>query len=862
MFETDGWHLVGRNREVHRIVTALRNAPRGRGVAVVGPAGVGRTRLAHEAAGRADHLTTRWVTATYAARSVPLGAFADWLPSDVDDPTRAVGRIVDRLMGEDSSTVLLVVDDAHLLDAASVFLVQRVIDRCPARVLLTLRGSTGTGGAAACLWRSGAVQRIDVGPLGRPDCRTLVLSALGGRVDPAVETWLCSMAGGNLGYLRALVTSQLHSGGLRRDDGMWTWATEPVVPDIVCDLVLDELGEPTAPLGELLDLLAVADNLPVRALVNAVGPIAVEAAERRGLIVTTDDPNPSARIAHPLHGEVLRSRLRRIRLRRLRGTAARVLRDGAEPTAAAVVGIGLLLLDADDEPTVTELLDASKAALWQCDCDTSLRLATSAQRSGDWRADVAVADALTLAGRSAEAEAQFLAIDRDGTSEDEVVLVRAHALNLLTQNRTREALEVIGAAEPASELAALGAFVAACAGDDDEALVRVAEALGTPATVRPDSVLAVVAHVMVHGERDGLPPVDRVARLGLETARTSWQTSFGRLLLTEAVAAASTLAGEYRAAEQAIDALDGEPVSSICEGWISMMRGAALVAKGCVGQGADRLTAATTSARLGLLGGWLRRYQLDLAIGLAARGDTEAAERVARRVEAASHPLCSHLEPVELVARAWVSASSGAVSAAIRDARQAASLARRRRRWAREVWCLHAAVRFGDRTAVERLQQLRGLVENPRIDIALDHAEALAAGDGDALLAASRRYEDMGDLLAAVDSAVQAAAVLRDVGRRGSAFGAVRRSRALAEACGAVRAPSLVTAYTPREFTRREREVALLAARGLRNRDIADRLHISVRTVEGHLYRATNRVGARSRAELAEAVCADLGEVG
>jgi DNA-binding CsgD family transcriptional regulator len=50
------------------------------------------------------------------------------------------------------------------------------------------------------------------------------------------------------------------------------------------------------------------------------------------------------------------------------------------------------------------------------------------------------------------------------------------------------------------------------------------------------------------------------------------------------------------------------------------------------------------------------------------------------------------------------------------------------------------------------------------------------------------------------------------------------------------------------------REVVMLAGGGLSNREIADRLQLSVRTVEGHLYRAAGRVGARDRNELAQVI--------
>ncbi len=51
------------------------------------------------------------------------------------------------------------------------------------------------------------------------------------------------------------------------------------------------------------------------------------------------------------------------------------------------------------------------------------------------------------------------------------------------------------------------------------------------------------------------------------------------------------------------------------------------------------------------------------------------------------------------------------------------------------------------------------------------------------------------------------------------------------------------------QLTAREKEVLTLAARGLRNKAIADRLAISVRTVEGHFNGIFNKLGVSSRTE-------------
>ena len=53
-------------------------------------------------------------------------------------------------------------------------------------------------------------------------------------------------------------------------------------------------------------------------------------------------------------------------------------------------------------------------------------------------------------------------------------------------------------------------------------------------------------------------------------------------------------------------------------------------------------------------------------------------------------------------------------------------------------------------------------------------------------------------------------------------------------------------------FSDREREIVMLIGEGLSNRAIAELLSLSIRTVEGHIYRAMGRTGTTRRDELAE----------
>ena len=63
--------------------------------------------------------------------------------------------------------------------------------------------------------------------------------------------------------------------------------------------------------------------------------------------------------------------------------------------------------------------------------------------------------------------------------------------------------------------------------------------------------------------------------------------------------------------------------------------------------------------------------------------------------------------------------------------------------------------------------------------------------------------------------------------------------------------PRRFASAMPLPLTDREREIALLVVQGLSNRDVAERLTLSVRTVEGHIYKAMTKTGTATREELA-----------
>jgi DNA-binding CsgD family transcriptional regulator len=245
------------------------------------------------------------------------------------------------------------------------------------------------------------------------------------------------------------------------------------------------------------------------------------------------------------------------------------------------------------------------------------------------------------------------------------------------------------------------------------------------------------------------------------------------------------------------------------------------------------------------------RFHLLRAQALARSGEVDAAETALRTAHAHRHPSYVYVESTGLLAQAWVAAARERLAEARRLARAAAQFAREHGQLAREVLYLQTAVQFDDITVTARLAELATLVEGPRAPLAARYARALVAEDAHELEEVSTGFESMGDLLAAADAAGQATTAHRRAGRRGSTMTAAARTGALALGCGGATSPAIVGSRHAVPFTQREREVAVLVAQGLTNREIAEAVSLSVRTVEGHIYRASCKAGVVGRSELA-----------
>jgi DNA-binding CsgD family transcriptional regulator len=145
-------------------------------------------------------------------------------------------------------------------------------------------------------------------------------------------------------------------------------------------------------------------------------------------------------------------------------------------------------------------------------------------------------------------------------------------------------------------------------------------------------------------------------------------------------------------------------------------------------------------------------------------------------------------------------------------------------------------------------------VQGPALGATASVAQGLRSGDAEPLDDAADAFAALGCLLDAAEAATLAADLHRRAGRQDLAGAARARAQEWFGRCDGARSPIVIelgAGTSGVDLTRREREVAMAAASGRSNREIADAMSVSVRTVEGHLLRAYGKLGVSDRAGLA-----------
>ena len=800
------WQFAGRSGELARI-RALVADPAAAGLVITGPAGVGKSALAAAALREVAAPVVR-VTATEAAREVPYGAFGHVLP---DRPPS--GRLV------------LLVDDAHLLDTASAALLHRLAADGRAFLLAT--------SDAARPW-PGDLPRMELGPLSAAEVAEI-----------ADDPGLYRLSGGHPLLLRELLEAGL---------------PEAADLDTLITRRLDGLSSQVRRLAEL-----VAYGEPVGAGVLAVlEPPGVLAAAAASGVLTSVDAGRRAyvRLAHPRYGEVLRAattpeRAAALRLELAAATEKIGARRREDPLRMAV-----WRLDSGAAGAPGPLVTACRLAWAAHDVPLAIRLGEAAvQAGGGVEAAVALANVLMNANRQEEGEAVLLAVwDRALDERERVLLTTVRAGLLFGMDRVEDAGRLLEEHEYAVKDRALRHELRVARGN----LVTLAgqcrsgRAIMESLLAEPDLAPAVAAQArtfralaLAHSGRSTEALEEAAA---VDRALEAWrdEAPFLHPVLALTRYAACVFHGDLPGANQAVAEVTARP--GALEDWppaVILFR----AAQAHLARLAGRLTEAREIAELPVQdsaspGRHLMPCLAERAMAAALSGDTAAARAALSAADEHPASFFGLLRHRTDLARAWVVAGAPDPGGASRRrgvelALVAAARARAESLYGYELAALHDVVRLGaPERAAERLAELTGLVDGVWAGVCTAHARALLAGDAAGLEGAAAEFERLGVPLPAAETLAEAAALHAAAGAGAAALTAAVRAWALAERCEGARLPGL-------ELTGPERDVARLLVEGLAEGEIAERLGGGGRTalaaIHGKIAKLADQMPAKAR---------------
>jgi DNA-binding NarL/FixJ family response regulator len=857
------WPLVGREVELEDIARA-RADPACAGVVVRAAAGMGKSRLvreAHAAAAR-DGAHVDWIQATRSAATVPLGALAAVIPEDVrtDDALQLMRRSGDVLRARaDGGRVVLGLDDAQLLDPVSAALILHLTVTGAAFVVATVRSGEPCPDAIVSLWKDAGARRLELTRLGDDAVGRLVEAALGGPVEHGTLRWLVERSAGNALYLRELVVGATESGVLAHDGDLWRFTGPPPVTRSLVELVARRLDALPDAERTPVEALALAEPLSVQELI-ALGEVeALAAAESSGLVVVEPDGS-AVRLAHPLYGDVVRSRLPLVRGRLLRGRVADVIRGRDPLSGADALRVARLLLDAGTEIPPELRVPAARAANLAGDPELGAELAASALADGGGLpAALLLSRAHTVSRRFADAEAVLAAVAPAVEPDDagiDYLVQRAHVLHwgLHRAAEARDLIEAARAWSPAPGWQRRLEPLRAAFIEGDDALTALAAVVRDPG-VDPatrtmaerrfalrlffagrtrearDHVAGVLPDVPLRGYNDALA-LGLWRLLAFETGE-GWE-ALGPFM--EGTLRAAVRANDHEAAGHAAFSL----------GYLAFMAGRHRAALRWLAEAEHHFARQDTFGT--------RIHVRAIRVGVAFHsGDLDGTAEAAARLDealAGREPLSTQA-PYVARARGWAARVRSDAEGAERLLADAARLTEQMPVYAAQL--TYEALRAGAGAAklTAALDALGARCDARLTDAYARHARALAARDGDALLAVAEELAAIGALRYASEAAADAARTFVGAARTDSARRALERARALHVAHEGTPPPSVDGVEgTAAGLTRREAQVATLAGQGATNLEIAERLGLSVRTVESHVYHAMQKTGAADRRDL------------
>jgi DNA-binding CsgD family transcriptional regulator len=857
------WPFVGRADVLTSIGRALRPSRPG-GILIRGGAGIGKTAVGAEAV-RSLVAEGRRVLEVSGRGSDQLTAFSGLsgpLAELAHPPHHQAARLAAAVhhLARDGWDAIWV-DDVDEIDGASAQVLHHLATSEGIPLGLTARTGGSLPEPIVAMRVDGSLEQVSLGPLTDDEVQTVLDQVLEAQVEAATARRFALLSEGHPLHLRELVRSVLEREVLERHGGMVHWSPSASGAWELGGLLRDRLAGLDPAARRAVSLVALAGALPRSLLVGVIGATALDEALRSGILVATQADPAGVVVADPVLAEVVLDALdHEETAARNRELAEAFAPDGIHGDLIRSVAFRLAAGEVVPEPLV--IAAAEEADLRGTPAEAA-RLHRILLPSRPLEAGVRLGEALLAMGEHDAGREAFVVASRHGPDGDlrariELGIHRSDRASGQTDaERSRRLLALGGGASPAtlSNLQVEAAAGLLAAGEAAAAASILVGADRPCVDAGAASVAAVALAVLGRSDRALALLDDATNDAAKHDIAPGWwvpvQLAAPRI---EVLArrgdgtALRQLANELRGRSQREGALhpDADQVH-LAEGLADLFAGDGPAATRSLRQAARSARAGSGSA---IAAGFA---ECRLVGALVLAGDVDAARTVLQEVHR-SVPQ-EALRGELALARAWVAESGGLAEADEVGEDRAAALSVLHLCWRREPdgpastdlasQILRVADGIDGPWAVAISNQVRGWLE----------------GDGDQLDLAADRFAALGRWLDAAEAAADAAAVhARSGATRAVATSSAAADRYLARSSRTTPLRTRPDVDLP-ALTAREREIVDLVAAGLSNRAIAERLVLSVRTVEGHLLRASAKVGVDSRTALAEMVSSWPGAV-
>ncbi|RSM69611.1 LuxR family transcriptional regulator [Actinoplanes sp. ATCC 53533] len=884
--------LVGRDVQIASVTALLEAAGAQAGGAVVlrGEAGIGKTALvAHVSALAAEHgMRVVGVSGVQAEVHIPyaglhrllwsLGRRGPALAVEIESPYRTAMDLLD-LLGAQVDPVLVAVEDAHWLDRGSweaLTFAARRIGADPVAMVLTVRD----GEDVDLLLAQAGLPELRLEPLLPADAGALLESVAPGLSPPLRERVLEQSAGNPLGLVE-LGGVAVRSGGAAL---LPSWLPLTTRVERTFAALVAELPAATR---SLLLVAALDDG-------DALDEIVAACCRFAGRPVTVEDVEPAVttrlvqvddtyrlRFRHPLLRSALYQSAGAAQRRRVHAALAEAV--GADPDrrvwhrAGAAAG--------PDEALARELTETATRAGHRQAAGVAL---AAFQRAVQLSEDPSERGRRLLAAAEAAAELGDIAAAR--TLLDDVADHRLRPADQAWLSYLREQFFITGWSGTA-RLMVYAELIDALRRDGDrrramdaliamslrfywsnppaatiQAYLTVADDIDAP---KDDPRMIATVGLIAPVER-GAVTLERMTEL---RARFDLSPTEQQLLgLSASGTGALHLSAQFFGAAVAGVRAQGRV------GVLAQLLASQAFTAAYLGDARTARPAATEAAALAAETGqpaWALTAALMLGHAEALAGDTVAAREAADRGESIL------LSSGRLPMLALVQAIRGV--AALAGGRPADAFRQLYRIFDPDDVAYHPYLRFvtfghlaeaaawcGEEDALRatsaRLAPIARECGSPALVVALRYADAMLAGEAqrfETALAAdlsewpferARLERAYGAWLRRQRRAAESRPLLRSAAATFDAIGAVpwaERARAELRASGESLRRPVDAAYA---LTVQEQQIARLAAEGLSNKEIAERLFLSPRTITTHLYRIFPKLGIKSRRELTRAM--------